>query len=73
MKETPEILLLFCVYMVSVASFNIGGLTLTRYVSAVLRAIADVTRTLLVWLISLTITFYTKYTMENTNYKAIIL
>jgi len=45
--------------MFSIAVYNIGGLSLIKYVSAVLRAIADVTRTMLVWIVGLVITVYT--------------
>lgn len=50
----------------------------TKYISALARSIADVSRTLLVWIVSLIITFTagkdnTNYRWENRNWRAIIL
>lgn len=50
----------------------------TKYISALARSIADVSRTVLVWIISLIITFTAgknneKYAWENTNWRAILI
>lgn len=54
----------------------------TKYISALARSIADVSRTLLVWIVSLIITFTAgngptdtnkRYKWENTNWRAIII
>ncbi len=40
----------------SIATFNITGVTVTKYINALARSIGDVTRTILVWGIGLIIT-----------------
>lgn len=64
---------MFLVYMTLIAFTNCVGLTITKHTGTVLRAITDVTRTLLVWVVGITMTFLTSYTMENTYWKAIVL
>lgn len=51
---------------------------MTKYISALARSIADVSRTVLVWIISLIITFTAgknneRYAWENKNWRAIVL
>ena len=59
--------------MFTIATFNISGTTITKHVSSVMRSIADVTRTLLVWLAGLAITYTTSLVLENDNYRSIII
>ncbi len=40
----------------SIATFNICGVTVTKYINALARSIGDVTRTVLVWMIGIIIT-----------------
>lgn len=40
----------------SIATFNICGVTVTKYINALARSIGDVTRTVLVWIIGIIIT-----------------
>ena len=40
----------------SIATFNICGVTVTKYINALARSIGDVTRTVLVWAIGIIIT-----------------
>ena len=50
-------LLFFCILGVfSIATFNVTGVTVTKYINALARSIADVTRTILVWGIGIIIT-----------------
>lgn len=42
--------------IVSIASFNIAGITVTKYLSSLTRSIVDVIRTIIVWLIGIIIT-----------------
>lgn len=61
-------MLFFCILGIfSIATFNITGVTVTKYINALARSIGDVTRTILVWGIGLliTITAGSKYP----NYK----
>ena len=37
------------------ATFNVTGVTVTKYINALARSIADATRTILVWIIGLLI------------------
>lgn len=43
--------------VLTIAVFNVCGVTVTKYISALARSIADVSRTLLVWIASIIITF----------------
>lgn len=63
----------FMVYMTLIAFTNCVGLTITKHTGTVLRAITDVTRTMIVWVVGIIMTFLTSYTMENTYWKAILL
>lgn len=50
-------LLFFCILGVfSIATFNVTGVTVTKYINALARSITDVTRTILVWTIGIIIT-----------------
>lgn len=50
-------MLFFCILGVfSIATFNITGVTVTKYINALARSIGDVTRTILVWGVGLLIT-----------------
>lgn len=40
----------------SIATFNICGVTVTKYINALARSIGDVSRTVLVWIVGLLIT-----------------
>lgn len=47
----------FCILGVfSIATFNITGVTVTKYINALARSIGDVTRTILVWGVGLIVT-----------------
>ena len=69
----------FCILGVfSIATFNITGVTVTKYINALARSIGDVTRTILVWGIGLIVTatagvFYPNYEWELTNGGAIAI
>jgi len=62
----------------SIATFNITGVTVTKYINALARSIGDVTRTILVWGIGIIITVtagatYPNYKWELLNGGAIAL
>ena len=38
------------------ATFNVTGVTVTKYINALARSIADATRTILVWIIGIVVT-----------------
>lgn len=62
----------------SIATFNIAGVTVTKYINALARSIGDVTRTILVWGIGIIITVsagatYPNYRWELLNGGAIAL
>lgn len=40
----------------SIATFNVSGVTVTKYINALTRSICDVTRTVLVWAIGIIVT-----------------
>lgn len=42
--------------VITIAVFNVCGVNVTKHISALTRSIADVSRTLLVWIISIIIT-----------------
>ncbi len=42
--------------MFSIATFNVSGVAVTKYISPIARSIGDVTRTTLVWLVGIIIT-----------------
>jgi hypothetical protein len=51
-------LLLFFVILgvFSIATFNVTGVTVTKYINALARSICDVTRTVIVWIVGIIIT-----------------
>jgi hypothetical protein len=49
----------------SIATFNICGVTVTKYINALARSIGDVTRTVLVWAIGIIITLSAGSTRPN--------
>jgi hypothetical protein len=52
-----HLLLGFCIfYVFSVMTFNITGLSITRYINALARAVCDVSRTVIIWLVGIIIT-----------------
>ena len=61
-------LMIFCIgYVFSVMTFNITGLSVTRYINALARATCDVSRTVIIWLVGIIVTV-TVGQQEN-NYK----
>jgi hypothetical protein len=59
-------LLFFCILGIfSIATFNIAGVTVTKYINALARSIGDVTRTILVWGIGLIVTVTAGSTYPN--------
>ncbi|CAD8069359.1 unnamed protein product [Paramecium sonneborni] len=69
-------LLLFWVILgiFTIATFNICGVSVTKYVSSLARSLVDVSRTLIIWAVSLAITWIDPESKwENTRWEAIIL
>jgi len=51
------LLLIFVILgIISIATFNVTGLNVTKYINALARSICDVSRTVLVWAIGIIIT-----------------
>ncbi len=60
------------------AAFNISGTTVTKTFNSLSRAIGDVSRTLIVWIFGISITFfagdkYPNYKWENLNVSAVMI
>lgn len=49
----------------SIMVFNVSGVTVTKYISALARSICDVTRTLLIWIVGIVVTVTAGKTQEN--------
>jgi len=50
-------LLLFCILGIfSIATFNVTGVTVTKYINSLARSICDVTRTAIVWIVGILVT-----------------
>jgi hypothetical protein len=62
-------LLLFFVILgiFSIATFNVTGVTVTKYINALARSICDVTRTVIVWIVGIIITISAG--SQKPNYK----
>lgn len=59
-------LMLFVILGVfSIASFNVCGSTVTKYINALARSLADVTRTIVIWLVGIIITVTAGKTHPN--------
>ena len=73
------ILLVFCIMGIfSIAAFNITGVTITKYINALARSVADVARTIIVWIIGIIVTVtagvnYPNYAWELVNTYAILV
>ena len=51
------VLMVFCIVgMISIMLYNVLGVSITKYINALARSIADVTRTVLIWGVGLLIT-----------------
>ncbi len=55
----------------SIATFNICGVTVTKYINALARSIGDVTRTVLVWAIGIIITLTAGATRPNFQWELV--
>ena len=52
-----HVLMICCIiYVFSVMIFNITGLSITRYINALARAVCDVSRTVIIWLVGIIVT-----------------
>jgi amino acid transporter len=69
----------FCIfYVFSVMTFNITGLSITRYINALARAVCDVSRTVIIWLVGIIVTLtvgqrQANYLWEKTEVLAVLL
>jgi|JI6StandDraft_1071083.scaffolds.fasta_scaffold11106_5 hypothetical protein len=72
-------LMLFVILGVfSIAAFNVCGSTVTKYINALARSLADVTRTIVIWLVGIIVTvtagkYYPNYVWEIVGVGAILL
>lgn len=71
------LLLTFC-WIFSIALYNPLGVTITKHINALARAISDVSQTVLVWAIGITVTFtvgstYPNYKWEKLQTNVILL
>lgn len=72
-------LMLFVILGVfSIAAFNVCGSTVTKYINALARSLADVTRTIVIWLVGIIVTVtagrnYPNYVWEIVGVGAILL
>ena len=51
----------------SIASFNICGVTVTKYINSLARSLADVTRTIIIWIVGIIVTLTVG--VDHVNYK----
>ncbi len=66
------LLLFFCILGVfSIATFNVTGVTVTKYINALARSICDVTRTVIVWIVGIIITVSAGVNKPNYKWKLI--
>ncbi len=54
----------------SIAFYNLCGVNVTKYVSAVARTVIDVARTVVIWIVGLGVTEWTSRNWENMSWKA---
>jgi hypothetical protein len=72
-------LILFIILgVLSIAAFNVCGSTVTKYINALARSLVDVTRTIVIWLVSIIVTVtagrnYPNYYWETVGVGAILL
>ena len=67
-----HILLGFCIfYVFTVMVFNITGLSITRYINALARAVCDVSRTVIIWIVGIVVTVTAGETKENYKWENI--
>ncbi len=65
-------LLLFVILGIfSIATFNITGVTVTKYINAVARSIGDVSRTVLVWIVGIIVTVTAGATRPNFQWELV--
>jgi hypothetical protein len=55
----------------SISTFNICGVTVTKYINALARSIADVTRTVIVWAVGIIITVTAGSTRPNFKWELV--
>jgi hypothetical protein len=54
--ENVFLLLFIILGIFSIATFNVTGVTVTKYINALARSICDVTRTVIVWIVGIIVT-----------------
>lgn len=64
--------------ILAVGSFNINGLSITKYINALARSLLNMTKTVVIWLIGIIVTIYVgetdaRYRWENTKPWAIVV
>ena len=65
-------LLLFIILGVfSIATFNVTGVTVTKYINALARSICDVTRTVIVWIVGILVSVTAGATKPNYKWELI--
>jgi hypothetical protein len=60
-----------CLGILSIASFNISGVTVTKYINALARSIGDVTRTIVIWGVGLIVTISAGATYPNYKWELV--
>jgi hypothetical protein len=64
--------LIFCILgIISIATFNITGVTVTKYINALARSICDVTRTILVWIVGILVTVTAGHIYPNYRWEIV--
>ena len=57
--------------IISIACFNITGVTITKYINALARSVADVARTIIVWVVGIIVTVTLGKNYPNYNWELI--
>ena len=65
LSESPFLIVLTIISIVVTAFFNVSGVTITKYINALARVIADVSKTIVVWIIGIVVTLTLGKTYPN--------
>ena len=70
--NNSKLLFYVILYIISIATFNVSGVSVTKYVSSVARAVVDTIRTIIVWTYFLVIPWVPEKTREKFSYVQLV-
>jgi UPF0716 family protein affecting phage T7 exclusion len=71
LSQNPTLIVLAIISIFGILIFNVAGVSVTKYINALARAIANMSKSILVWIIGLIITLTAGKTYVNLQWEKI--